>query len=451
VDGWLPVANRVGYADPGNVSWELAGDFNGWSGGAGWQLNSIGSGVYSNSFVIPAAGTYNCKIRLVGSWDISMGSDFGNSAGNIAITTTNSPQTVPVQLDLPNGRYVVGNPVPPPVTNQVVFAVDMSSQIQLGFFTPGSSVFVAGDFNSWPGPGGGLVLTNYPPYNGGGNTNIYYGTNTFVGPPSSAASQYKFNDNDPSALNGGWETSNNRTVTLLAANGTQALQVASFSDTYASDYLTADTVVTFNVNMNGAQTAAGLSPAISPAVSFNSQSMNVYMSGNFLDAGWASTWIPPHLQQIYEGVPGSGIYTFQYTVKAGHPVEVHYKFGFDDGTDSIDNEAPSGQDHVRIIRTLASGSYTMPTDTYGSQVVEPPFGQLTVGPAAGGNVAVQWLGRPGVYLQTSSSLTGSWTNHAETDGNVWLGATNATSNGTATTTNLPAGGKAGFFRLVKPN
>ena len=46
----------------------------------------------------------------------------------------------------------------------VVFAVDMSSQIQLGQFHPGYSVYVAGAFNGWPNPGTGLglVLTNYP-------------------------------------------------------------------------------------------------------------------------------------------------------------------------------------------------------------------------------------------------------------------------------------------------
>jgi len=86
-------------------------------------------------------------------------------------------------------------------------------------------------------------------------------------------------------------------------------------------------------------------------------------------------------------------------------------------------------------------------DTYGNQLVEPAFGQLTVSRATGGKVSVKWLGRPGLQLQSSSSPTGAWTNITATDGNSWTGPTNATSNGTATVTNLPAGSKAGFFRL----
>ena len=170
-----------------------------------------------------------------------------------------------------------------------------------------------------------------------------------------------------------------------------------------------------------------------------------------MDKGWAPNWQSFNLVQLSENPVGSGIYTYQWTVKAGHPLEVHYKYGFDDGIDSIDNEAPAGQNHVRIIRTPASGSYDMPLDTYGNQHVEPPFGGLTVSPATGGNVRVQWLGRPGLHLQTSGSVTGSWTDHVETDGAVWIGSTNNTSDGTAIITNMPAGGKAGFFRLIKPN
>ena len=38
-DGWSPVQNRVGYADPGSLSFEVVGDFNGWSSDPGFQLN----------------------------------------------------------------------------------------------------------------------------------------------------------------------------------------------------------------------------------------------------------------------------------------------------------------------------------------------------------------------------------------------------------------------------
>jgi hypothetical protein len=398
---------------------------------------------------VATAGTYGFQFRTPGSWDdIHFASDFGNGSSDGSFTTTTSPQTVPVQLDLPHGRWVVGTLVPPPVTNHVVFAVDMSSQLQLGLFHPGFSVYAAGAFNGWPGPGGGLVLVNDPPYNGGSNTNIYYGTNVFVGSPNSFATQYKFNQNDPSALNGGWETSDNRAFSLLSANGTLVLPTVSFSDTYASDYLTADTMVTFSVNMNGAHTYA----AYTPSNNFDATSMTVYITGNFDDNGWApSPWSPPNLRAMTENPVGSGVFTYTHTVLAGHPVDIHYKYGYDDGADDLDNEAPAYQDHIRVVRLTTTGSYTMPTDTFGDQHIEPAFGQLSIAPASGGKVSVKWLGRPGVKLQSSGSISSGWGSDDATDGATWTGTTNATSDGWASATNLPVGSGNRFFRLVKPN
>jgi hypothetical protein len=450
VDGWNPIANRIGYADPGNESFEIIGGWDGWV--TPLALNNVGNGIFSNSLTVATAGTYAFKFRTPGSWnDIYFGVDFGNNSGDASFTTTTSPQTVPVRLDLPGGRWLIGSLAPPPVTNQVVFAVDMSSQIQAGYFHAGSgyNVYVAGAFNSWPGPGGGVVLVNDPPYNGGSNTNIYYGTNTFIGTPNSLATQYKFNQNDPAAINTGWETSGNRSFNLLSTNGTEILPVVTFSDTFSSDYLGVDTYVTFSVNMNGAHTYA----AYSPSNNFDPSSMSVYITGNFDDNGWApSPWSPPNMRKMTETPTGSGIYSYTHTVLAGHPVDVHYKYGFDDGVNSLDNEAPAYQDHIRVVRLPASGSYTMPTDTFGNQHAEPSFGLLSIVPASGGNVTIQWLGRPGVKLQSNAGLTsGSWNNHDATDGSVWIGITNSTSDGLTTVTNLPAGGSAGFFRLVKPN
>jgi hypothetical protein len=82
-----------------------------------------------------------------------------------------------------------------------------------------------------------------------------------------------------------------------------------------------------------------------------------------------------------------------------------------------------------------------------SNVVLTPNAGLTTG----GNVTVKWVGRPGVKLQTSGNITGSWASQNATDGSTWTGSTAATSDGTATVTNLPTSGSAGYFRLVKPN
>jgi hypothetical protein len=444
VDGWSPIANRVGYDDPGNISWELAGDFNGWNGGD--SLINLGSGLYSNSVSIATAGTHAFKFRSTGTWsELIIGTTFENGGADISFTTTNSPQVVPFRLDLPNGRFVVGSLAPPPVTNQVVFAVDMSSQIQLGLFnTNTDSVYVSGGFNGWAGTGpGALNLTNVPIYASSQNPNIYYGTNVFVGAPNSLGSEYKFTDNNPGVGNGGYEPrGSNRSFNLLSTNGVLMLPVVNFGDVATSDYLNTSVNLTFRVNMNGATNTFGVAWA----------GQNVYINGNFLTGGWIGTWNPIGLagNLMTEETPGSGIYTFTYTVPSGNPVNVKYKYGFDDGVNTLDDEAASFQDHGRTIRTTATGSYTNALDKFGNQYVEPSFGQLSVGAPAAGKVPLSWLGRPGVYLQSSSNLSGgAWSTQTNVDGIYWSTGTYST-NGLTSVTNMPAGSAAQFYRLIKP-
>ena len=460
-DGWSPVQDRVGYADPGGLSFEVVGDFNGWGGGVGFQLNAVGNGVYSNNIVVTnVAGTRSLQFRTPGTWnDIHFGSDFGNGSANGSFTTTTSPQTVAVQLDLPNGRWVVGAPVFP-VTNQVVFAVDMSSQTALGNFMPGmDSVYVSGTFNGWPGIGAGaLLLTNDPPYNG--NTNIYYATNEIIGPPGSGL-EYKFTCSAAAFAGSSYyePRSANRSFNLLSANGLELLPVVSFGDVYTSDYLAEDITVTFTLNMTNATTSTNSpsnlnSDPNTPHV-FDPVNDAVCINGNFLSGGWTG-WNPIDIiaNQLVNDPPGSEIYKFTYTVPKGSPVEVHYKFGMlyagNISTNSImDNEAPVYQDHIRYIRETKTGSYDMPMDTFGDQHVEPSFGGLAVGPASGGNVPLRWLGRPGVQVQATTDLvSGPWGDRPETDGTNWTTGS-MSPDGFLSTTNWPNNGTKQFFRLIK--
>ncbi len=139
-DGWQPFANRVGYDDPDNgLGWGIAGTFNGWDGTQG-PMTSLGNGVYSNNVTVATAGTNIDGFKFQspgGSWsDIYFGSDFGNNGSDGLYTTTTSPQTLPVVLDLPNGRWVFGTPVPAvPPTNYITFQLDMSEQVAFGNFT----------------------------------------------------------------------------------------------------------------------------------------------------------------------------------------------------------------------------------------------------------------------------------------------------------------------------
>lgn len=456
-DGWQPVQDRVGFADPGNMSFEIAGDFTNpnWGSDPAAQMTLQGNGVYTNTYIIATPGTHNFKFRTPGTWsDFNAGSDFGGG-NNATITTTNANQPVLFQLDVVNGRWLAGSLAPAPVTNAVVFAVDMTYQIQLGYFTPGSSVFVAGAFNGWPGTGtGALQLQNTPPYMDGSNTNIYYGTNIFVGVPNTAATQYKFTQNDPNAQNGGWETTGNRSVTLLSSNGTLVLPTAIFSDLYPANVLSTPTPVFFSVDMTGAVDTS--------AHAFSPSSDSVYVNGVFANwYAWAGginpSSAPAGYQMIEQGL--GMIYTNTVTLPAGTPLNFQYKYGIDPGSVNggpLDDEAASGVNHVRVVRSTATNPYVLATDEFGNMYTEPFFnagstadGQLNVGPATNGQVAVSWLGRPGAHLQVNTNLTGSvWQDLPETDGTNWTAGYNST-NGLVSVTNWPTSGN-GFFRLARP-
>jgi hypothetical protein len=75
-------------------------------------MSNLGGGLYSVDYTIAAAGTHDFKFRKSGDWDVSIGSDFGNSAGNAQVLTTAANQTVTFQLDLPNGRWITVVPEP---------------------------------------------------------------------------------------------------------------------------------------------------------------------------------------------------------------------------------------------------------------------------------------------------------------------------------------------------
>ena len=75
-----------------------------------------------------------------------------------------------------------------------------------------------------------------------------------------------------------------------------------------------------------------------------------------------------------------------------------YKYGIDDGTDNLDNEASFGINHVRYIRQ--TGAYTMPLDTFGVMAQEsaplPMQPRVVAGPlVSNGQFVVRFSGSPG--------------------------------------------------------
>jgi hypothetical protein len=100
------------------VNWEIMGGFNGWTDGvdtAARQMTNIGPGLYSVDYTIATANSYDFKFRESNSWDVSIGGDFGNSAGNANVVTTQNNQVVRFLLDLPNGRWTT-IAIPEPTT-----------------------------------------------------------------------------------------------------------------------------------------------------------------------------------------------------------------------------------------------------------------------------------------------------------------------------------------------
>jgi hypothetical protein len=162
----------------------------------------------------------------------------------------------------------------------------------------------------------------------------------------------------------------------------------------------------------------------------------------------------------------SSLYTNTIVIPAGTPVAISYQYGIDPGSvygGPLENEAGTGANHFRVIRTTALNPYVLPTDVFTNQPYQEPVfapgnlyefmgtlagGDLSVGGSSGGNVPVSWLGRPGAHLQTANLLTGPWQDVVGTDGTNLMSGT-VTPNGLMTTTNWSASGNT-FFRLVKP-
>lgn len=448
-DGWLPFNNRVGYDDPGNLgNWGLAGDFNGFDGTQALITNSLGNGVYSNSIVVATAGIYGFKFQNpAGSWsDIYFGSDFANGGNNGSITTTTSPQTLPVLLDLPNGRYLIGTAVPTPPTNYITFQLDMSEQVAFGNFTNNfvdpsnpsntNSVAIAGDFIGW---GTGAQLTNNPSLPDL-RSNIYSGTfpyQAFL--PATINVKFRVNN-----LDGGYEqpastAGGNRVISITNAN--QVLPVTLYDDLGLGDLLYSNCAVTFSVYVTNGQT-------IYNGGSFDSGSDQIFVNGNWLGWNWAIGG-GSGVQMIASDIPN--VYTNTLTIPKGNSIYLTYKYSFD----GLDNENGQGTNHIREVRSYGS-SFVFPQDVWSytvlysgsgnyypnpglasTNIVEPDFGNLKIASPSAGSFPITWLGRPAVVLQSSSHVSGGWSDYIGTD------ATQST--------NWPANasGSVQFFRLKK--
>lgn len=410
---------NIGAFDPNTSTVYSRGFFNGW--GTANAMTNDPSIRTTNQFGLVSSNVYVAAVDITGSPGQTVDYKYYFDTG----ATWESPTPGTGDPADNNNRFfnLPTNAAPLPIiyfndavyapkaTNATTFQVDMTAQVLNGNFDPTTgSVELRGNFNGWGTPQ--ILCTNNP---AAANTNIYSVVVSLVD-GIGAREQYKFWSTVP--VNSGWETmADNRTMSIVSGTA-QTLPVVFFSNVDPNDLLPADTTVTFRVNMTN---AVGTEAHV-----FNPSAGDVVLiNGVPTFANW-DIFLP----ELTNNPAGSTNYSIDILIPKGSPVMQTYKYGIN----GADDEAPANANHVRYIRQ--TGTYVMPVDKFGTQTVEPSFGNLQASASTAGHVMISWLGRPGVHLQTKSSLNGSWTDHPETDG--------------LSSTNWPSGGSAQFFRLIQP-
>jgi hypothetical protein len=478
---------QLGTFTPGTSQLDVRGSFNGWGNAGDYLTNNpsivvtngggiLTSNVYVGTFPIttgaqvpgvPATNAFmewKAVIDPQGSWE-NPGPTTANDAGN-RFWVNNTNQVLPL-VSFGDALYSLA---------YVTLNVDMSGVIQNDANYVPNSVTVWGTFNNW---NNGVTMTNNP---GAANPNIFSSPALTMPEGAPVIIQVRYT-NSQVVASGGWvydyvndSVYNNnarRTVTIPVTPTPMTTNMPAFYflDLAPDDYLAHDTPVSFSVDMNG---AVGTDSHV-----FVPGSDGVYINGMFANGGgtfYPQTWYAwaggvnpvsaPAGYQLFQ-VGSTTVYTNTIIVPKGTPVAVAYQYGIDPGGVNggpLENEAGTGANHFRVVRSTVSSPYVMPTDTFTNQPYqEPAFapgnlyqgagtlagGNLSVGAPVAGKVPVSWLGRPGAHLQVSSGLVGgSWQDLSATDGTNWTTG-NSSPNGFVSVTNWPASSNA-FFRLVKP-
>jgi hypothetical protein len=292
-----------------------------------------------------------------------------------------------------NDLQILGDPAPAG-NRTVTFNVDMSVQESLGNFNSSNgSVIVVGTFNGW-NTGNGVTLSN----TGNG---VYSGNGSIFGAEGSSV-QYKFFNTTPGAPNSGYESSDDRSLTLGAPDVPQNIPVVYFSNQLPTR------VVTFSVNMSEQITRGN----------FNGTTGNVSVAGEF--NGWSTT------ANLLTS-SGNGIYTGNVTVSGLGNATLSYKF-----FNSTPN-APNGGFEAGNDRSLVLGNpgtpQILPTETFRMPLPPTITSAATSNGTVGSSLAYQIVTNPAAAeWATSYALSGNTT---LPDGLV-LNASTGLINGTPT-------------------
>ena len=294
---------------------EVQGNFNGWSSGSTLindptilrtnNMSLVTSNVYVGTFTTSLSGSpgqvenYKYVIQFAGDYE----------------------QPSSVNVDGTGNRFFdlanVTNPIvyfgDASYANVVTFQVDMSAQVLAGRFdTNLDFVELRGNFNGW---NGGLTLSNTPI---AGNPYVYSVSDTITD-AGGATNYYKFYvyglDNlgyeHPVSTAGG-----NRSFLLNPNGNPQTLPLVYFGDITTNKSLVANTLVTFTVNMTGAQGTDGHV--------FDTNTDTVYLNRDFIYVDGISwwTWGDPPMQYALTNIAG----TTNYSITVSIPAETRFNW-----------------------------------------------------------------------------------------------------------------------------
>jgi len=433
---------------------EVHGFFNGWSAGdtltndptimttnaTGIVTSNVYVGTYSVSGSINGTEEYKYVIQPNALYEapLATDSDYDNDNNRFFVI---APQTLPI-VSFSDKPLALNK-----VTNNVTFEIDMTTQIEVGNFNTnnGNTVEIHGDFDNWAGA---QTMTNNPESS---TPNIYSTMITYV--DAGGAEHFFKYVIQPGTQ---WEivsapnnSGGNRYLYLEETNASFTNGPVYYSDEGPSsviDLVTAtNCMVTFTVNMtNGTGTGPG------GTATFDNQypsSDSIYINGlnnGVNDSFWPWGGLGNAAYQMTQ-ISNTMLFTITLPVNQGQNELLIYKYSIN----GLDDEAPSGDNHERWIRSLPD--YTMPVDTYASQgtnnQVEIGFGDLAITTGTNNQLQISWLGRDGVELQTATNIgpNAVWTSLNQTDGTNLIVAPGGTAS-----TNYNIGGGNLFYRLTGP-
>ncbi|HWD91829.1 MAG TPA: hypothetical protein VG938_05715 [Verrucomicrobiae bacterium] len=288
---------------PGTDTIEVHGSFNGW--GTGLALVQQGAGTIYTNTLNDTTDTNGGKMEYK---FVINGSNFENPATsqNRAVRL---PTTSGASIVLPTAFFADAGA---PVTNNVGFQVDLSQQIALGNFHPGTDpVVVRGMLNGWAGTD--LALTNDPSIArtnqfGLVTSNVWVGTFPVSGSPGGAQA-YKYviaaaggdNWDSPSPVNS--DGGGNR----YFANVAQTLPVVDFSDAPYAPVAT----LTFSVDMS-----------VVALTDTNYDASTLTMWGDF--NGWGGGLVMTN----NPSAANTNIYTVNVPISSGDGTTINYQFRY---------------------------------------------------------------------------------------------------------------------------